>query len=181
MPTDFSELPFLLVRATHGFRAFADATLAEAGLTDAIRPGMGAIYYALLEADGCPVKHLVETLGIPNGTLTGLLDSMEKGGLIQRLSDPNDGRAWQVFLTPQGKALRQRMQKRHERVLEILNEGFSADDSQKLRELLSRVLENMSAYLRASRSSVPAVAPAKSTARKVTSARSSARRVRARA
>lgn len=151
MSADLSELPFLLVRVTHGFRAFADATLAEAGLAETIRPGMGAIYYALLEADGCAVKHLVDTLRIPNGTLTGLLDGMEKAGLIQRLPDPQDGRAWQVFLTPQGKALRARMQQRHQRVMQVLNEGFSAAESLKLREMLSRVLENMCGHVEASK------------------------------
>jgi DNA-binding MarR family transcriptional regulator len=150
-----------MVRTTHAFRAFADATLAEAGLTDTIRPGMGAVYYALLEADGCPVKHLVETLGIPNGTLTGLLDGMEKGGLIQRLPDPNDGRAWQVYLTPQGKSLRQRMQQRHERVLEILQDGLSPEEALQLRRLLSRVLANMEGYLETARSVPPIPKPAK--------------------
>jgi len=161
VPNDLSELPFLLVRSTHAFRAFADASLAEAGLAETIRPGMGAVYYALLEADGCAVKHLVDTLRIPNGTLTGLLDAMERGGLVQRLPDPQDGRAWQVFLTPQGKALRQRMQARHERVLEVLHEGFTADESRQLREMLSRVVENMCGYLEASRSATPAPVPAK--------------------
>lgn len=159
-------------------RAFADATLAEAGLADSIRPGMGAIYYALLEADGCAVKHLADTLRIPNGTLTGLLDSMEKGGLIQRLSDPNDGRAWQVFLTPQAKALRQRMQQRHERVLSVLREGFSAEKSVKLRQMLSRVLQNMEDYLEANRSSVPEPAAARKAVHKERPARATGRRVR---
>jgi DNA-binding MarR family transcriptional regulator len=169
MPNNLSELPILLVRLTHAFRAFADATLVEAGLADSIRPGMGAIYYALLEADGCAVKHLVDTLRIPNGTLTGLLDSMEKSGLIQRLPDPNDGRAWQVFLTPQAKALRPRMQQRHERVLGVLQEGFTAEESLKLREGL---------YVETSRSGVQDSAAIRTDGRKKRPANASALRVR---
>ncbi len=47
---------------------------------------------------------LAEQAGVTRATMTGLIDTLEKDGLVQREADPADRRALNVRLTPQGEA-----------------------------------------------------------------------------
>lgn len=136
------DLPFLIVSLTHSFRALADRTLEDAGLDRSLRPGMGAIFYALCLEDGCNVKHLVDTLHIPNGTLTGLLNAMESQKIIERRDCPDDGRAFRIHLTARARKLIPAMLSRHEKVVKTLTAGFSRAEVESLTLLLRRVLAN---------------------------------------
>ncbi len=40
-------------------------------------------------------------LGMPG--ISGLVDRMIEAGLIEKRADPNDGRAWRLWLTPSGR------------------------------------------------------------------------------
>jgi DNA-binding MarR family transcriptional regulator len=40
-------------------------------------------------------------LGMPG--ISGLVDRMVEAGLIEKRADPNDGRAWRLWLTPAGR------------------------------------------------------------------------------
>lgn len=45
---------------------------------------------------------LAHSLDLENSSMTGLLDRLEKKGLIQRKPNPNDRRGFLIFLTPEG-------------------------------------------------------------------------------
>ncbi len=47
---------------------------------------------------------LAEQAGVTRATMTGLIDTLEKDGLVLREADPADRRALHVRLTPQGEA-----------------------------------------------------------------------------
>jgi DNA-binding MarR family transcriptional regulator len=71
------DLPFCLARATLAFRRFNDLTLRAIDLAS-LAPGAASILHALQEEPSCTVNRLVEKTHLPNGTLTGLLDELEK-------------------------------------------------------------------------------------------------------
>lgn len=71
-------------------------TAARAGLLMALKPN----------GDGVPTKQLGASLGLGAPGLSGLLDRMARDGLVERLPDLADGRAWNVALTDGGKRLR---------------------------------------------------------------------------
>lgn len=48
---------------------------------------------------------LAEYLGLDKSTMSGLVDRAEKRGLIARAPSATDGRAVEVYITPQGEAL----------------------------------------------------------------------------
>ena len=52
---------------------------------------------------------LAEAAGVTRGTMTGLVDTLEKDGLVTRKSDAQDRRAVLVQLTPAGRKLMGRM------------------------------------------------------------------------
>jgi DNA-binding MarR family transcriptional regulator len=51
------------------------------------------------------MRDLADYLGLEKSTMTGLVDRAEKRGLLARAPSESDGRAVDVFLTPQGEAL----------------------------------------------------------------------------
>ncbi len=50
-------------------------------------------------------SELAEKSSVSRATITGILDTMEKAGLVARASDPNDRRASNVKITPAGEKL----------------------------------------------------------------------------
>ena len=141
---ELNDLPFQLARSYHAFRSFAVKTLTSEGLSDQVKPGTGGIFLAIARSEGCNVTHLSEVFRLPKATITGLFRGLESDGLVRREKDPNDARAFQLFLTHEGKELLPSMIQRHHKVLENLHEGLNEDEVETLKELLSRVLDNIS-------------------------------------
>lgn len=71
-------------------------TAARAGVLMALKP----------DGQGMPMKQLGADLDLGASSLSGLLDRMGRDGLIERLPDPVDRRAWNIALTDEGKVLR---------------------------------------------------------------------------
>jgi DNA-binding MarR family transcriptional regulator len=139
------DLPFCLARAALGFRRFNDLTLRAIGLAS-LAPGAASILHALQEERSCTVNRLVERTHLPNGTLTGLLDELEKDGYLARFSNPEDGRSWLVGLTTQGLRLCKKLQKRHGLVMEVFGEKLTDAEQAELVRLLGKVTQCMRAY-----------------------------------
>jgi DNA-binding MarR family transcriptional regulator len=55
------------------------------------------------------VTELAAYLGLDKSTMSGLIDRAERRGLLARAKSPHDGRAVDVFLTPAGHELTQRL------------------------------------------------------------------------
>ncbi|HET7535564.1 MAG TPA: MarR family transcriptional regulator [Candidatus Didemnitutus sp.] len=140
-----ADLPFCLARATLAFRRFNDQSLRAVGLPS-LAPGEASILHVLQEEQRCTVNRLVEKSHLPNGTLTGLLDDLEREGYLARFSNPEDGRSWLVGLTPAGIRLCRKLQKRHEMVMEVLGESLSDAEQDELVRLLGKVTHWMRAY-----------------------------------
>ena len=63
---------------------------------------------ALLGADECVAgprtpAELAEAAGVTRATMTGLIDTLERDGLVKREPDPDDRRMMSVLLTPKGE------------------------------------------------------------------------------
>ena len=59
----------------------------------------------LWEQDGQPFKDLAEANGCKRPTMTGIVDTLEKNGLVRRQPNPDDRRSLLVTLTKIGKDL----------------------------------------------------------------------------
>lgn len=53
------------------------------------------------------MKPLAQKLSITTGTLTVMIDRLEKSGYVHRQKDPRDGRAFNIGLTPKGNKIHQ--------------------------------------------------------------------------
>ena len=61
---------------------------------------------ALYEEDGILITRLAEKVALDKSTLTGILDRLERDGLVSRTAKPNDRRAIHICLTERALSLR---------------------------------------------------------------------------
>ena len=76
-------------------------------------------------------------------TLSGILDRLEKRGLIERFADPNDSRAKLARLTREGAALVARARRVGIEMQEIALSGLSAGEREDLVEKLRHIRANL--------------------------------------
>lgn len=62
------------------------------------------VLVALRDADGVPVRDLGDRLRLDSGTLTPLLQRLDRASLVRRHRDPSDERRVLVHLTEEGRA-----------------------------------------------------------------------------
>jgi DNA-binding MarR family transcriptional regulator len=84
-----------------------------------------------------------ERLGVPNSTLTGVVDRMERHGLVGRTMSMRDRRSYGLKLTGKGKAVR----REHDRILTMIADRMLATLNEGERvtfiKLLSKVADNV--------------------------------------
>jgi len=88
---------------------------------------------------GLKMNELSRLLMVTGGNITGIVDQLVKEGLVERVDDAADRRAWRVRLTRAGDKAFAEMARAHEEwVVELLS-GLSRRDSDALMQLLARL------------------------------------------
>jgi len=85
-------------------------------------------------------SELQHALGFTAGGVTRRLDTMDAKGLVERLPDPADGRAWLVRLTDRGGAIVEASLAENRPRNRRIEGEFSADEWDTLLTLLGRLL-----------------------------------------
>lgn len=108
-------------------RFFVAAT--EVGLT----PTQAMALHTLDEP--CPMRELAENIGHDASHVTAIVDKLENQGLVERQPDPHDRRIKRLSLTPEGRALQERL---HQHLFEQLPhvDRLSVTQRRELRDLL---------------------------------------------
>jgi len=102
-------------------RLFACSAQIERSVRQHLRTRLGTTlprfdYLAQLDRhpDGLRMKALSHYLMVTGGNITNLTDQLSDEGLVERVGDPDDRRAWRVRLTPRGRAEFAAMAAEHE-------------------------------------------------------------------
>ncbi|HBZ07316.1 MULTISPECIES: MarR family winged helix-turn-helix transcriptional regulator [Massilia] len=86
--------------------------------------------------DGLRMGELSRRMMVTGGNITGITDQLEREGLVARVPDPQDKRAFAVRLTPAGRDAFAAMAKVHEGWVEELLGHVPAEDKERLIGLL---------------------------------------------
>lgn len=90
----------------------------------------------LWEADGMTQRELANQVGMKESTTFTALAGMEENGLVRRSRHPTDRRKMLVWLTPEGRQLRDILLPIAKDVNDIAANGLDAEDISQLRSLL---------------------------------------------
>jgi DNA-binding MarR family transcriptional regulator len=108
------------------------------GLTE----GRLAVMFRLFRCGATPLGDLAEDLDTTPRNITGLVDNLERDGLVERVPDPDDRRSVKAQLTEAGRERIQGIWKEGvERQFEIVKE-LNKEDLAQLRHLCLLVVEN---------------------------------------
>lgn len=94
-------------------------------------------------AAGVPLGVLATRLHVSARNVTGLIDHLERDGLVVRVSDPADRRSVIARLTPRGHEQVKAMQGGTFRWQQLLLAGFTPEELTQLRHLCLKLVANM--------------------------------------
>lgn len=83
--------------------------------------------------------HLAEQAGVARATMTGLIDTLERDGMVTRKPDPSDRRMLSVALTPRGLEFLGQILPEHFRRISVLMSALSEAERSTLVRLLGKV------------------------------------------
>jgi hypothetical protein len=72
---------------------------------------------------------------------------MEKGELIERRRDPEDRRAYRIYLLPKARVLRETMQAVGQEIHDVATAGLSEEEVETLRQTLHKIRKNLGGSL----------------------------------
>ena len=88
-------------------------------------------------------RDLEETFSLKNPTVTGLLNLLEKKGMIQRVTNPKDRRSNIIKLTDKSLALEKQLTASRKMAEDAILKGFTPDEKQQLESFMRRLMDNI--------------------------------------
>ena len=114
-------LVFLLNVAQRRLQRWMAARTQHSGVTAA----QSGLLFILGQRDGVLMGEAGAALDLGPPGISGLVDRMAAASLIKRRADPDDGRAWRLWLTPAGRTALAQSKAGLVEVNARLTEGFS--------------------------------------------------------
>ena len=89
------------------------------------------------------MKDLANKMGVTTGTLTVMIDNLEKKGLVERVHNPEDRRSYVIRLTHAGFEHYTQHSAFHLNLVKDCTAGFAMEDVEKFSALLKEFIHNI--------------------------------------
>jgi MarR family transcriptional regulator, organic hydroperoxide resistance regulator len=132
-------LIYLISMAQLALRNRINTLFADAGLQ--VTLPQATVLFLLTEKDCRMMSEMGRIIGVDNSAMTGLVDRLEKAGLVRREANREDRRAILIRITPKGREEAGRAAKIIHDVNDQIQEGFGAGQIEALKEVLRGILE----------------------------------------
>ncbi len=86
---------------------------------------------------------LAELLEVEPITLCRMVDRLEEAGLVERRRDPEDRRAWQIYLTDKARPLIEKLSVIADGLFDLALDGISESEREALQDTLDRIRTNL--------------------------------------
>jgi len=124
-----------LVRAYQAFRSYSDTHIRQLGLTSS----QFDVIATLGNTPGMTFNKLAEKTLTTKGELTGIIDRLEKKGLVRREVPPEDRRSFLAVLTPAGERVFEETFPAQVAHLKQRFEGLDQQELEQLRAALEKI------------------------------------------
>ena len=132
---------YLLTRAGLTMTALLKRQLAAAGVAE-VRPSYLGALMCLWREDAQQSAALGRCAGLEPSTMTGLVDRMERGGLVKRRPDPEDRRAQRIHLTAHGRQIKKKVDRVVTGTLDEAMGGLKRSELHELSSILRKLLDS---------------------------------------
>jgi len=119
----------------------ANKELKKAGLT--IAQFRVIVFFKEKATDKISQKELEDYFGVSHPTMVGIIKRMEKKGFVISKFDSEDGRIKNIYITPKGKSAYEEINFLKNKNEKKLISDIKNDEVKKLRELLTKMYENI--------------------------------------
>src|SRR5260370_30905205 len=126
-------LVFLLSVAQRRLQRWVAARTQDSGVTAA----QSGLLFILGQRDGVLMGEAGAALDLGPPGISGLVDRMTAANLIRRRADPDDGRAWRLWLTAAGRAALAQAEAGRCEIHARLTAGFTQADIARVRRWLT--------------------------------------------
>lgn len=116
-------------------------TMQKAGYD--IRPEQMMVLGLLWRRDGISQKEICEFTGKSKSNITRTLDKLAKREWVYRQTDPEDRRSFKIFLTDEGKNLKEELFPIMDEILNIAFSDFNREEFIKFHDLLDKITKNL--------------------------------------
>ena len=130
---------YALVEICKTHRVHVDNLLRAHGVVS----GQEMFLLSFWREEGLTHAQLAVEMRVQPASITNSLHRMEKAGLIMRKQDDGDRRIWHVYLTEQGRAVRESLQTVWAEAERETTAGLSLEERLLLRRLLLHVYQNI--------------------------------------
>lgn len=126
---------FHLARTARSMKRVLESRLAKYNVT----ASQYIVLAQLNDEDGISLSQLGERLYFDNPTITGIVDRMERDGLVERCRAEDDRRVVNVLLTQHGKKLLSAIENIAGEINESVMDEFTKSDQDKLLKILDSI------------------------------------------
>jgi DNA-binding MarR family transcriptional regulator len=138
MKTD-DRLIYQILMAQQKLRTYITKTLLSEGIS--ITLVQAGILFILQRDDGRTMTELSKILAVKNPTLTRLIDRLEGAAFVTRSTSKKDRRTIRIYITPEGSQECERAKPIIKRVNEEIKSGFSKEEIEVFKRVLSSVIQ----------------------------------------
>ena len=131
-------LPFEIGETAHALRKAFDRLAVGLGVTRA----QWKVLFRLTRTPGLRQVELADMLELEPITLCRIVDRLEEAGLVERVRDPDDRRAWRLHVTAQAQPLVEKLRGVGARLIGHAFSGIDPKEIEITRRVLAQAREN---------------------------------------
>ncbi|SNZ01163.1 MarR family winged helix-turn-helix transcriptional regulator [Flagellimonas pacifica] len=108
-----------------------------------VTPEQWAILNRLSETSGLSQKEVARRTFKDNANITRILDKLEKKGYVKRQMDAKDRRVWKIYITKEGKYVRNQIEPLAKEILKKATKGIDTKDVEVFNATAEKMLQNL--------------------------------------